>query len=478
MKILNVNDYYKSYTYKSDNRNNKKNYYSTPVKTNNNVHFKNNIFKPIQDYIRFKAAQKYSDALYQHVINNKEQDKFIFRLYNIEPLEGLQYGIKVFKDLSMKEIQYMSENLHVIAVKRGCNHMCGHCYADAKPAKTEMSWEDFTSITKGFKTIRERLHGLDIYGENIPVSKQDPILRVTELFYDSDCMDLAIKDKKGNEHDFIDLSNEIYNSMGRKNCFDTSGWQANHARFQERAEKYAKYYSDPENMKKLEAFNVSFNPFNATYIASVKALKKGDTERATRLRDKFTTNVANTLFTFTPLVKFDNFGILSRCFPNTAKNAQHFNYNAHKKLTLEVLNKLSKMYNEDLNGAQKFIKTQDEYIEIMFNFQRKMSNIYANDLNPNGRMGKFMEEFNIKAQLENYENLEKSMVSDLQTNGRFFKYISPKLIDTNGRVYHMNYARFIPTEIQLNISGKDKSTPKLANLIEYFKVTKKMINEK
>ena len=50
----------------------------------------------------------------------------------------------------------------------------------------------------------------------------------------------------------------------------------------------------------------------------------------------------------------------------------------------------------------------------------------------------------------------------------YFKYISPKLIDTNGKVYHMNYARFIPTELQLNISGKEKSSPKLANLIEYF----------
>ena len=477
MKILSINNF----NYINQKQNTKqygvKNY-SMPIVENNEINFKGNIFKPVQNYIRFKASQKYADKLYEYVINNNEKEKFILRLYNIEPLEGLQYGIDVFKGLTMKEIQYISENLHVIAVKRGCNHMCGHCYADAKPKKSEMSWEDFTSITQGFKKIRERLHGLDIYGENIPVSKQDPILRVTELYYDSDCMDLVIKDKKGKEHDFIDLANEVYYSMGRKNVFDTAGWQVNHTKFQERAEKYAQYYSDPENMKKLEAFNVSFNPFNATYIASVKALQKGDTERATRLRNKFTTNIANTLFTFTPLVKFDNFGMLSRCFPNTAKNAQHFNYNAHKKLTIEVLNKLSKMYYEDLNGAQKFVKNLNEYNEIMNQYQIKLSNIYTNDLNSNGRMGKFMEEFNIKAPLKNYENLEKSMVSDLQTNGRFFKYISPKLIDTNGKVYHMNYARFVPTDIQLNISGKEKSTPKLANLIEYFKVTKKMINEK
>ena len=45
--------------------------------------------------------------------------------------------------------------------------MCGHCYADAKPQKSEMCWEDFTKITQGYKKLRERMHGLDLFGKNI-----------------------------------------------------------------------------------------------------------------------------------------------------------------------------------------------------------------------------------------------------------------------------------------------------------------------
>ena len=75
--------------------------------------------------------------------------------------------------------------------------MCGYCYADAKPSKREMTYEDFHSITDGFKTLRKRLHNIDIYGENLPYVKDQIIYRTTELFYDADCMDIALKNKKG-----------------------------------------------------------------------------------------------------------------------------------------------------------------------------------------------------------------------------------------------------------------------------------------
>lgn len=143
----------------------------------------------------------------------------------------------------MKDIQYLAENLHVIAVKRGCNHMCGHCYADAKPSNRQMSWEDFTRITGGFKKLTKRLGGIDIYGTGMTKSPQEVIYRTTELFYDADCMELALKDKKGNIHDFIDLSKELNDSLGRKTVFDTSGWDIHNKKLQSRAEKYAEFFS-------------------------------------------------------------------------------------------------------------------------------------------------------------------------------------------------------------------------------------------
>lgn len=182
-----------------------------------------NPLKFAENYFKYIKAQNRADNLYKYIVATNGNKNFILRNMSMEYLEGLQYGIKVFDNLSMKDIQYLSENLHVIAVKRGCNNMCGYCYADAKPQSREMSWEDFTKITNGFKKLRQRLHNLDIYGENNPISRSDPIYRTTELFYDSDCMDLVIKDKKGKTYDFIDLATELHNSLGRRTVFDTSG---------------------------------------------------------------------------------------------------------------------------------------------------------------------------------------------------------------------------------------------------------------
>lgn len=445
------------------------------AKPQEQLNFGGNRIEFIQDIKKYVKARLYADGLYKHVLNNEGMENFLLRNYCMENLEGLQLGIKAFKGMSMKDIQYTGENLHVIAVKRGCHNMCGHCYADAKPQNREMSWEDFTTITKGFKTIKERLHGLDIYGQNIPITKEEPIYRTTEFFYDADCMDLAIKDKKGKLHDFTELATELYNSMGRKTTFDTSGWNKNNPKLQERAEKYAEYFSHHENMKKLIAFNVSFNTFNASYIASVKARKAGDIEKAERLRNKFTDNMANTLFTFTPLMEYPNFGILARSFGPKAKNAKYFNHESLLQLINEVLQKTSKLMQDDLNGEQKYIKTTQDFETKMNTLYNKVG-IIDTALNSSGRMRKFMEDFGIKAPMQNHSKTTPLVVDDLEKLGRYHRAIAFRLIDTDGRVYHMDYARFIPTQIQLNISGKNQPAPKLANTVESFVITSENIN--
>lgn len=473
MKILPITN---NYQYKV----NHKNFNSVPVESSSpqpkeQLNFEGCKIKFIQDVKQYVKARLYADALYNHVLNNEGLENFILRNYSMEDLEGIQLGIKAFKGMSMKDIQYTGENLHVIAVKRGCHNMCGHCYADAKPQNREMSWEDFTTITRGFKTIRERMHGLDIYGQNIPISQKEPIYRTTEFFYDSDCMDLTIKNKKGKIFDFTDLATELYDSMGRKTAFDTSGWNKNNQKLQERAEKYAEYFSNPENMKKLAAFNVSFNTFNASYIASVKARKAGNIEKAERLRNKFTDNMANTLFTFTPIIDNPKFELLTRSFGPKAKNAKYFNHEALLGLINEVIHKTSKLMQNDLNGEQKYIKSQKDYEAKMNALSKK---VYGIDtaLNSSGRMRKFMEEFKIKAPMQNHAETTPLIIEDLEKKGRFHRYVALRMIDTDGKVYHMDYARFIPTEIQLNIKGKSQPSPKLANTVESFVISEKSLN--
>ena len=441
-----------------------------------NVSFGANPFKEIDNIKKFLHAKFAVKSIKKYIEKTNQQDNFLLRHYSMEFIDGLQYGIKVFKGLTMKEIQYLSENLHVIAVKRGCKNMCAHCYADAKPQNREMSWEDFTAITRGFKTLRKRFEGLDIYGKNNPVTRDDLLSQTTELFYDADCMDLAIKDKKGRVYDFTELSTELYDSLGRRTAFDTSGWNRNNPKMQARAEKYAEYFSSPENMEKLNAFNVSFNVFNASYVASRKALKNGDFDKAKRLRARYVDNMANTLFTFTPLIDNPKFHILARSFDFKAKNANGFNPKNLRNLAQDIIERVAELYHKDLNGSRKYIKSQNMMDEKMTNLILKMNHLDT-ELNSSGRMKKFMEEFGIKANLLEYDDGMKKVIEDLKKTGRYHRYIMQRMIDADGKVYHMNYARFIPTEIQLNIPNKNIPSPKLANLQEDFVLTKELLNQ-
>lgn len=436
------------------------------------VNFSANLIKHCKDYYKYQKAKSEVDKFCRLVSSQKQP--FVLRTFCMEPFEGIQYGIKAFEGLSMKDIQYMSENLHVIAVKRGCKNGCGYCYADAKPSKTEMSWEDFTLITRGYKTLRERFHGVDLFGEKLPTGN-DPTFKTTELFYDADCMNLAIKDKNGNLYDFAKLSDELYDGLGRKTVFDTSGWYQNNTFLQERAEKYVNHFSKSENMKKLAQFAYSFNLFNASYIASVKALKRGDAEKAERLRNRFTDNAANVLFTFSPLFKDEKFVILSRCLKAEGEDAKYFNPDAMLEVGVEVLNKLALLYQADLKGAQKYGKTPEDLNELLSLAASKLL-VFDAGINSAGRMKQFLKEFDIKANLQDHNQMITPLKADLEHYGRYHKYLAHKLIDADGKVYHMNYAWFVPTEIQLNLSGKACSTPQLANILPDYVLKKDVIN--
>ena len=444
-----------------------------------NPNFKGNPISEIKGIYQYLKAQQYAIWLNKYMKAQPNYEQFPFRNISMEPLEGLQYGIKVFKGLTIKDIQYLCENLHVIAVKRGCNNMCGYCYADAKPSKREMSWEDFTTITKGFKTFRKRLGNLHLFGENLPDLGGNPFLsRSTELFYDADCMNLAIKDKKGKLYDFTDLATELYKSLGRRTVFDTSGWEPKNELLQKRAEKYAEYFSKPENMEKLNAFNLSFNTFNASYISAVKALKNGDKERYLRLKNKFTDRISNAIYTFTPLLKNENsaekFKIMTRSFGINAQNAEHFDFAAMFGLIEEVLKKIENLYKKDLANEQLYVKNEHEIKAFMSIIKRRLECIDT-ALNSSGRMKQFMEVFKIKAPMQDHTETTKLMIEDLEENGRYHRVLAERLIDTDGKVYHMDYARFFATEIQLNIEDKTP-TPPLANLGD-FVIKKELINQ-
>ena len=433
------------------------------------------IKKEADDFIKYQKAKRAANELFEYTQENP--GTFILRFFNLDLLEGIQYKIDVFKDLTMKEIQYLSEGLHVIAVKRGCNHMCGHCYADAKPSNREMSYEDFHKIMDGFKTLRKRLHNIDIYGENFPSASGDLIFLSTELFYDSDCMDIVLKNNKGKEFDFTQLTTELYESMGRKSVFDTSGWYRNNTKMQKRAEKYAEFFSSKENMDMLNQFNISFNVFNASYIGSINALKKGNQEKAKQLRERYVSDMANVLFTFTPLLKSPKFSIIMRACDPRDKNTKYFRPEDMEELCYDVIKKLKEMYTKDLTGEQKHIKTYNDLRKNLELYIQKMS-LIDTELNSSGRMQKFLKEHNIKSQtMQNHAEVTPLVIKEFKHDPRNAHILMQRIIDTDGRVYNMDYARFLKTEIQLNLEGKNTPTPKLANTVEDFVITKKNINK-
>ena len=145
--------------------------------------------------------------------------------------------LKAFEGMTKKEIDFILNDLHVISTGRGCSHGCTHCYVSAIPAGknsetfvSKLPYEDFESLMKSLADLRQR-------GSEIKHDK----FQYTAMFYDSDCMELMLKDRAGKEHDFIDLHKLFYESAGVKTIFDTAGWNPRSQRLQERAERYVEY---------------------------------------------------------------------------------------------------------------------------------------------------------------------------------------------------------------------------------------------
>lgn len=135
------------------------------------------------------------------------------------------------------------------------------------------------------------------------------------------------------------------------------------------------------------------------------------------------------------------------------------------------------MYTKDLAGEQKVIKSKEDLNKFYNIFENKLS-VIDTGLNSSGRMAQFIKDHNIKTtRLQDHAKITPQVINYYKENARRAPLIMQRYIDTDGRVYNMDYARFLKTEIQLNINGKDTPTPALANLVENFVITKKNIKK-
>lgn len=451
---------------------------TSSISQNDEIHssfeLSNHFYMPISftsEDLEYKRAKQYLDnEIYINGVPSaiKELD--------LNKLNGIQNGIKIFDGLNMKEIAFLCDQLSEIAVYRGCSGYCGHCYVDAKkPIKEDdhhinrMSFEDYKLLTDGFKTLRERLG----------FSPSNYLYYEISLFRDADCLEMELKDKKGNTYDFIDLANMANDAFDKKVLFDTHGWSKSNTKLQKRAEKFVEYYSKPENANKLSQINISINPFSWLNMQVVKAVKEKDFEKAQRNAEIYSSRMANVLFTFTPLLKNKNFDIIVRAFSDdlNADFAVGYRVSDIRNLNMMIISNLAKMYRQDLNGDKRVIKSKKDMYENLDKFLYLLNSEIETNLSVSGRLKNI-----IPKDHKNLYNRQKSMqcrmvddyILDLSKN-LFYNANFSKTIDANGQIYITNPFAVIPTQLKLNLENKDKLTAKF-DKDEYPALPRKFIN--
>lgn len=383
--------------------------------------------------------------------------------YNLDFFEGIQEGIKVFDGLSLKDISFIGENLHTIAVKQGCYSRCIHCYAQAKkPLESKKNnniintilFEDLKALVQGFRTLEKRT-GLSFISEKM----QD---NYKALVYDADCIDIAIKDLKGNVYEFPELANMIYKTLHQKCVFDTSGWNPRNIRLQQRAERIAEYYS--KHKDSLYQFNISINPFHSIYTKALEMQKQCKIETSEMLYNCYVERIANAIFTFIPVCKNYNFGLIIRAFSENIDGTEGFNTLAIKQILNDIYINLYNKCKNDLQTNKSKVKSQKQFQLILEKIKADMSNIDTNII--------FTDNLEKRLKLKSPKNnscneidrliIQRDEADELyialKNNKRIKNFNTKyyKVIDVTGKVYLSDNYRVIPTKLKLNFINKDK----------------------
>ena len=433
---------------------------------------------------KYARAKAYIDNIICKHINFDKKATDIYSL-NLNRADGIQEGIKVFEGLNLKEIAFIAKTIMNIALNRGCNNLCSHCYADAKPSLnntseyiSSISWEDFKLFTNGLNELNERL-GFYITSPNLE-TKGSSFYRYIAPFHDSDCINLVLKDINGKEYDFIDISNEIIKSTGLQIMFDTAGWTPQNKKAQQRAEKYVKYFLNDENYKNITSMSISINPFHVLCTRSIEETRLGNIAKAKKFRDLYTTRMANTLFTYTPLINEDKVNLIIRAIDNYVwdnKKTQGFLFSDLANLYTEILDKLRAWYKQDLNSTQKYIKKEKQIDDLILKLQDLYRICIDNRLILAGRALKYFGKDNsyFDMHLEHVKN-DVRKVHRYQNVHNFLEDAFAGVLDANGRYYITTFHSTFPTELRLNFLDKNKKTAPINPEFMNLPITKQVIN--
>lgn len=427
---------------------------------------------------KYFKAQAYLDTVKQRLGGFEKNATDVYKM-DLNKLDGIQEGIKVFDGLNFKEIAFIARSLTSIAINRGCSNLCSYCYAEAKLPQKEtdefinkMSWNDFNAITDGFNELNNRL-GFYLSAPN----ERDLFKYYSTAFHDSDCMELVLKDNENKEHDFIDIAEKIYDSTGVLTLFDTSGWNPQNQFMQQRAEKYVKCFSNRDNMMKIAGFNVSLNPFHILNTKSVIEKRAGNIEKSEKLQNLYIKRMANMFFSFTPLLKKGYLGIIYKAVPNSGNSNEFegFKKSDLDNLTEKILSELKKMYIEDLNSEQKYITNKKQINDYI----HKIRHITRENFQKFTLTGRGIETF---GKNNSYYEYTKDKINTF--NQTFKECTNPidllkekivGVLDANGNYYLTTYWSTYPTELKLNFENKNKKTAPINPALQEDLVIKKNV---
>lgn len=427
-----------------------------------------NYYNFVSDSVSFKGkadnkndkkyinAQKYADSL-------SKKDIYNLNSRQIEKLEGLQDGVKVFDGLSFKQVYFLMTNLKnaQFALIRGCAGMCPACCVNGRPHDSNLEngikkvdFEDYKNLTDGMKQIAERLH-FD-YAEFIETKyfyelfcRDEKLLFA--LFFDSDCKDISLKDKDGNVHEFPELNKMMYDTIKVEGLFDTAGWAPENKKMNERMESLARYYADPQHSNEILQVNLSFNTYHGLYEKALEYKKAGNIEGYERMKKRYTDLIANAMYCFTPLAGTSKFKVFTKGMP-PYESSEYDDYKTDKLKEMEqdVFKALEERYNRDLEQKNHKYVSSSEDVKNVMAMQKECILKYTTKILPSTRK-------NIFAKLHEDEISylkDKSCVGFDEALKRYGKCF----VDLNGQVYVFNALETAKTDIKLNFKNKDKLT--------------------
>lgn len=356
----------------------------------------------------------------------------------IDKLDGLQFGVRTFENTPIKEIYHIIKKggSLELGLARGCTNGCKHCYVGAKPPIpnsdthiSRMSFENFLQFTNDFAEMKDKLKF------TYPNS-------YVAFFRDADCKDVYLKDWHGNERPYQEISRIFYNRTGIRSVFDTAGWGTKDIETQRRMDELVEYYKQGDNMDEIYSMSISLNPFGNIMSYANDLAQQGKIEESKEVRNIYVKNMANTFFTFTPLVKRKKFSVIGLALPYSAEKPHEKGYNvsAYNKLVKDILRELERMYWLDLRGSQRVIKKRSQIQSYLKEVQSLCSE-------PKTKIGKSGHNNGF------YYNHENPRYNHAEIRDKFNVFI-----DTNGEVYLTKMTDVYKTPTKLNFKDKEKQT--------------------